>query len=134
MGRQEEMAEVTRTRELVSIRYLDHVLYHRASALAMKPQIREAVGWLLYACDEYVTLSWDHDAEPPTLRGGDPKASGLVLLTTDILELKRLGTYPQPLQENPNCHLNSAQPITKDEYALPPKKRKTQERKRKDGK
>jgi hypothetical protein len=132
LGRQEEMAEFMRTRELVSIRYFDHVLYHRASALAMKPQIREAVGWLMYACDEFVTIAWDHDGEPPTLRGGDPKASGLVLLTTDILELKRLGTYP--LQENPNCHLNSAQPITKDEYALPPKKRKTQERKRKDDK
>ena len=119
------MAEFTQTRELVSVRYLDHVLYHRASALSMKPQVREAVGWLVYECDQYVTLTWDHDAEPPTLRGGDPKASGLVLLKSDILELKKLGTQPQPLQESPNCHLNSPQPIQEDEYAFRPSERKT---------
>lgn len=128
------MTESTQTRKLVSVRYLDHVLYNRSSALAMKPQVREAVGWLIYECDQYVTLAWDHDAEPPTLHGGDPKASGLVILKTDIIMLKRLGVYSQPLQENSNCHLNSAQPIVKDEYALQPKERKTQKRKRKDGK
>ena len=118
-------AELSQTQELVFVRYLDHVLYHRSSALTMKPQLREAVGWLIYECDQYVTLAWDHDAEPPTLRGGDPKASGLVLLKTDILELKRLGIYSQPLQEISNCHLNSSEPIIKNEYALQPKKRKT---------
>jgi hypothetical protein len=91
----------------------------------MKPQVREAVGWLVYECDQYVILTWDHDAEPPTLRGGDPKASGLVLLKTDILALKKLGTNAQPLQEISNCHLNSSEPIVKGEYALPPTKRKT---------
>ena len=75
---------------LMVVRYLDHVLYNRTSALAMKPQIREAGGWLVYECNEYVTLAWDRDAEPHTLRGGDPKASGLVLLKSDILELKKL--------------------------------------------
>ena len=112
-------------RELVLVRYLDHVLYNRSSALAMKPQVREAVGWLIYECEQYVTLAWDHDAEPPTLHGGDPKASGLVLLKSDILELKKLGTHSQPLQKTSNCHLNSSEPIIKDEYALQPKKRKT---------
>ena len=119
------MAEFTQTRELVSVRYLDHVLYHRTSALSMKPQVREAVGWLVYECDQYVTLTWDHDAEPPTLRGGDPKASGLVLLKSDILELKKLGTQPQPLQENSNCHLNSPQPIQEHESAFRTSERKT---------
>ena len=54
----------------------------------MQPQIREAVGWLIYDCDLYIILAWDRDAEPPTLQGGDPKASGLVLLKSDILELR----------------------------------------------
>ncbi len=119
------MAEVSKA-QLVSVRYLDHVLYHRASASAMKPQVRETVGWLVYECDQYVTLAWDHDAEPPTLRGGDPKASGLVILKTDILELNRLEIHAQPLQEKSRCHLNSQQPTARDEYALQPKKRKTQ--------
>lgn len=54
----------------------------------MSPQVREAVGWLVYNCDQYLTITWDRDAKPPTLKGGDPKASGLVLLKSDILELK----------------------------------------------
>ena len=112
-------------KRLIFVRYLDHVLYNRSSALVMKPQVRKAVGWLVYECEQYVTLTWDCDDEPPTLHGGDPKASGLVLLTTDILELKRLGTYPQPLQENSNCHLNSPEPIQEDEYAFRPSERKT---------
>jgi hypothetical protein len=88
--------------ELVFVRYVDHVLYNRASALAMQPQIREAVGWLIYECPDYLTLSWDRDAGPPTLHGGDPKASGLVLLKSDILELKKL-----PLQKNSEWLLNA---------------------------
>jgi hypothetical protein len=109
-------------RGLIFIKYLDHVIFNRASALVMKPQVREAVGWLVYECDYYVTLTWDRDAEPPTLKGGDPKASGLVLLKTDIKELKRL----EPLQNNSYCHLNSASANNNSEYALQPKGRKTQ--------
>lgn len=56
----------------------------------MKPQVREAVGWLVYEAPEYIILTWDRNAGPPTLKGGDPKASGLVLLRSDILELKSL--------------------------------------------
>ena len=57
----------------------------------MKPQVREAVGWLVHEAPDYVVLSWDRDAGAPTLKGGDPKASGLVLLRSDILELMRVG-------------------------------------------
>jgi hypothetical protein len=77
--------------KLVYVRYEDHVLFSRCSPLTMKPQMRETVGWLIYECEDYIILSWDRDAEPPTLKGGDSKASGLVLLKTDILELKKLG-------------------------------------------
>ena len=80
-------------RQLIFVRYRDHVLYNRSSAVAMQPQIREAVGWLVYDCELYVILSWDRDAEPPTLHGGDPKASGLVLLKSDILDLQRLKVF-----------------------------------------
>ena len=109
---------------LIFVRYLDHVIFNRASALAMKPQVREAIGWLVYECEYYVTLTWDRDSEPPTLKGGDPKASGLVLLKTDIQELKRL----EPLQNSCYCHLNSALANSNSEYALKPMERKTQPR------
>jgi len=119
------MAESAKTKQMVFVRYLDHVLYNRSSALTMKPQVREAVGWLVYEGEQYVTLAWDCDAEPPTLKGGDPKASGLVLLKSDILELKKLETHKRPSQKTSNCHLNSSETIVKGEYALQPKKRKT---------
>jgi len=57
----------------------------------MKPQVRETVGWLTYECEDYITVSWDRDAGPPTLKGGDPKASGLVILKKLILEKKDYG-------------------------------------------
>lgn len=75
---------------LVYVRYRDHVLYHRSDPSALRPETREAVGWLVHACAEYVVISWDRDAGPPTLRGGDPKASGLVILRSDVLELRPL--------------------------------------------
>ena len=113
---------------LVFVRYLDHVLYNRNLALAMKPQVREAVGWLVYECEEYIILTWDRDAEPPILKGGDPKASGLVLLKPDILKLEKL-VCRLPLKEDSGWHLNSHETTSKTEYALQPKKRKTQKSK-----
>jgi hypothetical protein len=75
---------------LVYVRYCDHVLFHRSDPLTMAPQVRETIGWLVHEAGDYVIISWDRDAGPPTLRGGDPKASGLVILRSDILELRRL--------------------------------------------
>jgi len=76
---------------IVYVRYLDHVLFSHCAPLVMKPQVRETVGWLSYECEDYITVSWDRDAEPPTLKGGDPKASGLVILKKLVLERKNYG-------------------------------------------
>jgi hypothetical protein len=111
---------LSESKELVCIRYIDHVLYNRATAVAMKPQIRKAVGWLVYECDQYIILTWDCDDEAPTLHGGDPKASGLVLLKSDILELKKLS-----LQRNLGLNLNCKQPKQDSEYAFRSSERKT---------
>ena len=112
--------------QLIHVHYADHVLYNRAQALAMQPQIREAIGWLIYECDRYITLCWDKDAEPPTLHGGDPKASGLVLLKSDIIALERLKVKAQISHGPVERVLNSPQPIVKDEFAFRPSERKTQ--------
>lgn len=77
-------------RGLVYIRYRDHVLYHRSNPENFSPQTRETVGWLVYESPDYITVCWDRSAEPPTLKGGDPNASGVVVLKSDVLELKRL--------------------------------------------
>jgi hypothetical protein len=111
-------------RWLVFVKYLDHVLYNRAAALAMQPQVRQAVGWLVYECNLYVTIAWDHDSEPTTLCGGDSKASGMVLLKSDILDLQKLPIDQLLLQKNSECHLNLEQTTVKTEYALQSKKAK----------
>jgi hypothetical protein len=111
--------------KFVYVLYEDHVLFNRCSPLSLKPQTREAIGWLNYECEDYIILSWDRDAEPPTLKGGDPKASGLVLLKSAILELKTLKSHALPLKESSECHLNCSPIIVQSEYALQPKKRKT---------
>jgi hypothetical protein len=85
-----EVVMMTKPESLIYVRYRDHVLYHRSDPVSLRPQVRECVGWLVYNCAEYIIMSWDRDAEPPTLKGGDPKASGLVVLRSDILELRRL--------------------------------------------
>jgi hypothetical protein len=115
---------------IIFVRYLDHVQFNRASALAMAPQIRETIGWIVYECQEYIIVSWDRDSGPKTLQGGDPKASGLVLLKSDIIELERLENHVQPLQRSLECSLNSSSSLPESELALQTKERKTQGRKK----
>ena len=110
---------------IVFVRYLDHVLYNRTSALAMKPQTRETIGWLIYECELYIIITWDRDADPPTLHGGDAKASGLVLLKSDIIALEKLAVKTKISHENSNWVLNSPERTVKDEYAFRPSERKT---------
>ena len=88
-GEDASESEIPKRRELVYVRYRDHVLFHRSNPALMKPQTREATGWLVYDCADYIILCWDRDADPPTLRGGDPKASGLVVLRSDLMKIKR---------------------------------------------
>lgn len=107
---------------LVCVRYVDHVLFNRTVALDLKPQIRKVVGWLVYACEQYLTIAWDHDDQPPMLRDGKLKASGLVLLKTAILELNKLNTQNQT---GVGLDLNCKQPTQEDEYALRLTERKT---------
>jgi hypothetical protein len=116
---------------LVFVRYLDHVMYNRTPALVMKPQIREAVGWLAYECEYYITITWDRDADPPTLKGGDPKASGIVLLKSDILKLEKLDESIKPLlKEKLKWHLNSQKPTLETEFALPAKEAKNSQKRK----
>ena len=84
--------------DVIYVMYKDHVLYHRAQPESLKPQVRECVGWLVYDCAEYIILSWVRDAGPPTLKGGDPKASGLVVLRSNILEMKRVASAEQGIE------------------------------------
>ena len=113
--------------KVIFVQYRDHVMYNRCSALMMQPQTREAVGWLIYEAESYIIISWDRDAGPPTLHGGDPKASGLVLLKSDVVRMMAFSP------EHRNCELNlkSKQDKEDSEYAFRPTERKTHSQKAK---
>jgi len=89
-GRVSRRASRAEPKSLVYVLYQDHVLYHRGDPTVMKPQTRECVGWLVYEELDYVIICWDRDAGAPTLKGGDPNASGLLILRSDIGELRWL--------------------------------------------
>jgi hypothetical protein len=93
-------------KDVIYVRYLDHVQYSRAHALEMSPQTRETIGWVVYDCEQYIILSSDRDAGPPTLKSGDLKASGLLLLKAAILEMEKL--------DDTRYVLNIVPPISKD--------------------
>jgi hypothetical protein len=93
---------------LVYVQYVDHVVFHRAVAQEMLPQIRETVGWLVSETAVYVTLCYDRDTAPLTLKGGDPKASGLVLLKSAILTLKKLCEQSYKFKTD-KCNFNTIQ-------------------------
>jgi hypothetical protein len=108
--------------KVVFVRYIDHVMYNRTSALTMQPQVREAVGWLIYEAEKYIIISYDRDAGPPTLHGGDPKASGLVLLKSDVLRMIAFSLK----HRNRELNLKSKQHKEESEFAFRPSERKTQ--------
>jgi hypothetical protein len=76
--------------DLVRVKYYDHLRFNHPHPESLTPVRREAVGWLVFQCPEYVIVSLDRNADPPTLKGGDPNVLGHVLLRAEILELRKL--------------------------------------------
>jgi hypothetical protein len=82
--------------DLVVVKYWDHVAFRNSNPLSLAPEKRIRYGRLLFESSEspsYIILVSDESAEPPTLRGGDPKSEGIVILCSDLLELRRLGSH-----------------------------------------
>jgi len=106
----------------VYVRYKDHVIFKNISQPVVQAAERETVGWLTKQNEEIMLIEHDRTIESREMSSG--QGNGIVILKNCVLEMRLL--YPQPLKKASNCHLNSAEPIVKDEYALQPKKRKTQ--------
>jgi len=102
----------------VYVRYKDHVLYKNIDQPIAEAIERETIGWLTKQTDEIMLI--EHDRTIPNAQIPSVQGNGVIILKTCVLEIRKL-----PLQKNPNCHLNSAQHIVKDEYAFRPTERKT---------
>jgi len=103
----------------IYVRYKDHVLFKNIQHPMEKAMERETIGWLSKENSELILV--EHDRTMPNAELGSGKSNGLILLKCCILEIRKL-----PLQESSEWHLNSQDTKDKDEYALQPKKRKTQ--------
>lgn len=111
----------------VYIRYKDHVLFKNIQQPVAEAVERETVGWLTKQNGEIMLI--EHDRTIPNAQIPSGQGSGVIILKSCVLEMLKL-----PLQEFSDWNLNSQSHIGKGEFALQPKKRKTQQRKRKDGK
>lgn len=103
----------------VYIRYKDHVLFKNIQLPIEEAVERETIGWLSKETSEIILV--EHDRTRPNVELGNSKSNGLILLKCCILEIRKL-----PLQESSEWLLNSKENKDTVEYALKPKKRKTQ--------
>ena len=103
----------------VYVRYKDHVLYKNIQQPLAEAVERETIGWLTKQTDEIMLI--EHERTIPNAQIPSGSGSGLIILKSCILELHEL-----PLQKTSDWRLNSAETLDKSEYALQPKKRKTQ--------
>jgi hypothetical protein len=104
---------------LVYVRYQDHVIYKNVLKPMAEPAERETVGWLTKQNEEIMLIEHDRTIQNSEISSG--QGNGIIILKNCILEIREL-----PLQNISNCSLNSQKTIGKGEYALLPKKRKTQ--------
>jgi len=80
-----------RAGQLVYIRYLDHVLFKDADATQYRPWSRETCGWLDYENEECVRIVWERFAMPDPPNEAKPRATGLVIMKSAVLEMRRIG-------------------------------------------
>ena len=74
----------------IYVRYKDHTLFRNAEANHYKPAIRETVGWLIKENEDAVWILWDRSVQKLPHERIRPEESGLVVLKSEILELRRL--------------------------------------------
>ncbi|MCW4047895.1 MAG: hypothetical protein NWE99_10135 [Candidatus Bathyarchaeota archaeon] len=80
--------------DFVYVLYLDHVLFRNADAGLFKPVLRETVGWLHRETADAIWVLWERSVKPLPHERSPATDSGLVLLRSDIVEMRRL-----PLQK-----------------------------------
>jgi len=106
----------------VYIRYKDHVLFKNIQQPMEEAMERETIGWLSKENGEIILV--EHDRTMPSIQLNGGQGSGLIILKSCILEIRKL-----PLQESSGWRLNSQETTDKVEYALQPTKRKTRKQK-----
>ena len=79
-----------RTGFLFYVRYLDHVIFKNVDSGLCKPIMREVVGWLVKENDEAIWMVCDRSIEKVPNQKVQACESGLVILKSDLLEMKKI--------------------------------------------
>jgi hypothetical protein len=103
----------------IYVRYKDHVLFKNIKQPIAEAIERETVGWLTRQTHDIMLIEHDRTIPNPQIPSG--QCNGIIILKSCIIEIRML-----PLQKTLNCHLNCPNANKTSEYALQPKKRKTQ--------
>ena len=75
----------------VYVRYRDHVLFKDMDPEAFSaPFIRETIGWLEGENDNSIQVVWERSAGANTPEKAKQKATGLVIMKSSILEMRKL--------------------------------------------
>lgn len=76
--------------QLVYIRYRDHLLFKNLNPDNHFPSERECVGWVWKETSDAVWILWDRSVTPLPYERVRPRETGLVILKSDILEVREL--------------------------------------------
>lgn len=75
---------------LFYVRYLDHVLFKNVDSGLCKPVMREVAGWLVKENDEALWIVCERSVEKVYAQKVEARESGLVILKSDLLEMKKI--------------------------------------------
>lgn len=78
------------TRELVKVRYYDHVEFKKYDFFDVSPQLREVVGWLTAETDDYIVILYEKPVSEDLKEISKLKPSGFIILKSTIEEVKRI--------------------------------------------
>jgi hypothetical protein len=90
---------------LLYVRYLDHVLFRNVQQPVTNAVERETVGWIFRIADDLIALEHDRTLPDPRITAG--RASGVVIMKSAIIEIRRL-----QLQEKSSWTLASPVPVS----------------------
>jgi hypothetical protein len=81
---------MTESRTAVYVKYKDHLLFKDCDPQTFGPFVRETIGWLDHEASDFVRVVWERAVGNGTKPAIKEKATGLVILRGDILEMRRL--------------------------------------------
>jgi len=76
--------------ELVYLKYRDHVLFKNMDSSTVVPAERETIGWIIKENDQALWVVSDRPSKNLPKLEKHVEESGLVILKTDILEMRSL--------------------------------------------